>query len=128
MKQSLVIVSLLLCFLATQAFAQTPENIVGKWQDKENPEKQVVFSLEKNGYYIGKVINDKNNPPRNGFVVFRDLMWEKTSQQFAGRVYPPEKDGTEEFKTQIRLVNQNLLECKVKVFLFSRTVQFVRIP
>jgi uncharacterized protein (DUF2147 family) len=128
MKQSLVILSLWLCLLANQAFAQAPENIVGKWHDKENPSKQLVFSLEQDGYYYGKVINDNSKPTKNGFAVFRQLAWEKSSQQFAGTVYPPEKDGKEDFKTQIRFINPQLIECKVKVLFFTKTVQFVRLP
>lgn len=119
-----IAVFIFLFFSTLSLSAQTAQDIMGKWQDEENTEKQIEMQQHADGYFYGKVINNPKKS-KNGFLVFKNLVWEGKSKTFQGIVNAPEIG--EEIKVTLSLVNKDKFQFKVKKFFISKTVQFVRI-
>jgi hypothetical protein len=127
MKNYFVFSCMLLLFFATKLYAQTPETIVGMWKDANNADKKIEFFLEKDGTYYGKVADNNQKNVKNGFLVFRNLVWKKQTKTFVGTIHPPEDADSEGINITIYFVGNDKFEFKVKKFFMSKTFQFVRI-
>lgn len=106
------ILSFLVCFVFTTASAQT--EILGNWHDKSHPEKIVTFSQSVR-YFTGK--------DSEGKVIFRDLKFVRQNE-YQGILINP--DNNEEFKISVILTSKNEFTFKVKKFIFSKELVFVR--
>lgn len=119
----LVLLALSLCALSVQA--QSAKSILGNWKDENKPEKQIQMYELADGKVEGKVINDNRKNSQNGFLIFKNLVWNEKAKTYSGRLISPDDSST--FDIVLNLVNNDRFEFKVKKLFLTKTFHFVRI-
>jgi len=108
------------------SFSQEANDILGKWQDADHPEKQVEIFGEKD-FFIGKVINDSSKNSKNGTIVFHELTWDSRDKSYSGTLINP--DNKDKFGIKFKLEEKkDSFHFTVSRFVFSRSLSFKRIP
>jgi len=103
--------------------AQSNGKIMGKWQDCENPEKQIEMYYH-DGKFYGKAIND-NNKNSTSKIVFKDLEWDEKIHSYKGKLVNP--DNNEVFDISILLIGSENFQFTAGKFIFTRKFQFKRL-
>lgn len=134
-KLSLII----LCFVASNTFAQQADAILGVWKNGEGTGMVQVY--KKGDKYFGKLVwlkapndaagkprTDINNPESNlktrqikGLENLRDFVFKGENKWEEGRIYDP-KSGSD-YSCEMKLIDENTLEVRgyIGVSLFGRT-------
>ncbi len=134
-KLSLII----LCFVASNTFAQQADAVLGVWKNGEGTGMVQVY--KKGDKYFGKLVwlkvpndpdgkprTDINNPEENlktrqlkGLENLRDFTFKGDNKWEGGRIYDP-KTGSD-YSCEMKLIDENTLEVRgyIGVSLFGRT-------
>ncbi|MFN7116017.1 MAG: DUF2147 domain-containing protein [Saprospiraceae bacterium] len=116
---------MLLLFTSFTLLAQNAKDIIGKWKDKDHPDKQIEMYVQGTDKYEAKMINDTRKKSQNGLIIFKNLSWNEAKRIYQGILINPD-DGNE-FKINIELVNKDTFQFKIKRMFLTKTFQFVRI-
>jgi uncharacterized protein (DUF2147 family) len=120
-----IIVFGLLLITISPSFSQEANDILGKWQDADHPEKQVEI-VKHQDFFIGKVINDSSKNSKNGTIVFHELTWDSRDKSYSGTLINP--DNKDKFGIKFKLEEKDSFHFTVSRFVFSKTLSFKRIP
>lgn len=134
-KLSLII----MCFIASNTFAQQTDAILGVWKNGEGTGLVQVY--KKGDKYFGKLVwlkvpndtegkprTDINNPEENlktrqlkGLENLRDFTFKGENRWEGGRIYDP-KTGSD-YSCEMKLIDENTLEVRgyISVSIFGRT-------
>lgn len=134
-KLSLII----MCFIASNTFAQQTDAILGVWKNGEGTGLVQVY--KKGDKYFGKLVwlkvpndtegkprTDINNPEENlktrqlkGLENLRDFTFKGENRWEGGRIYDP-KTGSD-YSCEMKLIDENTLEVRgyIGVSIFGRT-------
>ncbi len=112
-------------FGALSLFAQTAQDIKGKWQGEDKAAKQMEILEDTNGQFYGKIINDTSKKSQNGHLILKKLVWDEKTKTFQGIINPPEIG--QDLRVTLYFVNKDKLQFKVKKFFITKTVNFARI-
>ncbi|NJK95074.1 MAG: DUF2147 domain-containing protein [Bacteroidales bacterium] len=110
--------------ITLSATAQGNAEIIGKWQDCKNPEKQIEM-FYRDGKYFGKAINDENNNSKTSKIIFKDLVWNEKGNGYNGKLVNP--DNNEVFAVFIELVGNGNFQFTAGKFIFTRKFNFKRL-
>ena len=113
----------LLCVLIVNA--QTPSIIIGNWKDEKEPDRQMEFYLDKNGFYYAKIINSKRKEMPNGKILIKELKYDELSNTFKGVMSPP--DATLELSATVTMTTKDKLKIVAKKLVISKTIHLMRI-
>lgn len=106
-------------------FAQTAQDIKGKWQGEDKAAKQMEIIDEANGQFYGKIINDASKKSQNGHLILKKLTWDEKTKTFQGFINPPEIG--KDLHVTVSFISKDKLQFKVKNFFITKTVSFTRI-
>lgn len=123
-KHSGIVIAFLFCGLS--AWGQTTGNITGNWKSeiKDKPLEMEIYLATDNAYY-GKIINDKNNPSKNGTLTLKKLKYDQASQTFTGTMRPP--DANMEVDVTVSIIDNDRLKLIVRKLFITRNVYLTRI-
>ena len=105
--------------------AQTPSIIIGNWKDEKEPDRQMEFYLDKNGFYYAKIINSKRKEMPNGKILIKELKYDELSNTFKGVMSPP--DATLELSATVTMTTKDKLKIVAKKLVISKTIHLMRI-
>ncbi|QDO95245.1 DUF2147 domain-containing protein [Formosa sediminum] len=113
-----VFVLLAVSLVSLASYAQ--QDIKGKWSFGE---KNNVIEIEQhNGIYSGKIISSDNPNTQIGKLIVKEV--QLIEGKWQGKVYAPKR---EEWYDAEYTPKDNLLEVKIKVGFFSKTIEWIRI-
>jgi uncharacterized protein (DUF2147 family) len=122
-KRTILTTAALLCMLAARA--QTASTIIGQWKDEKEPDRQMEFYLDKDGFYYAKTINSKKKEMVNGQVLVKKLKYDEALKTFKGTMSPP--DANLELNATVTIVTNDKLKIVAKKLVMSKTIQLIRI-
>jgi uncharacterized protein (DUF2147 family) len=130
---------IMMCFVASNTFAQQADAVLGVWKNGEGTGMVQVY--KKGDKYFGKLVwlkvandadgkprTDINNPEENlknrqlkGLENLRDFTFKGENKWEGGRIYDP-KTGSD-YSCEMKLIDENTLEVRgyIGVSLFGRT-------
>ena len=130
---------IMMCFVASNTFAQQADAVLGVWKNGEGTGMVQVY--KKGDKYFGKLVwlkvandadgkprTDINNPEENlktrqlkGLENLRDFTFKGENKWEGGRIYDP-KTGSD-YSCEMKLIDDNTLEVRgyIGVSLFGRT-------
>lgn len=115
MKTLINIASIIVISLTS--FAQ--QDIIGKWSFGE---KNSIIEIEKqNGIYRGKIVSSDNPNAQIGKLIVKEV--KQIKGKWEGKVYAPKR---EEWYDAEFTPKENILEVKIKVGFFSKTIEWIR--
>jgi hypothetical protein len=134
---ALIASGLLLSALHATAYAAGPDSdetepsaaayadlILGYWQRGEG--EAVIEVRQHVGGYHGVIVASERRPEIVGVEVFRQLRYDEDTSTWHGRAYSIKRK--REVRIDIVVPDANRLELTAHVLIFSRRVQFNRIP
>ena len=98
--------------------------ILGYWQRGEG-EAVILVTRHAEGYH-GVIVSSEKRPEIVGVEVFRQLRYDAKAGTWHGRAYSIKRK--REVRIDIEVPNDEQLELTAHVLIFSRRVQFKRIP
>jgi len=98
--------------------------ILGYWQRGEG-EAVILVTRHAEGYH-GVIVSSEKRPEIVGVEVFRQLRYDAEAGTWHGRAYSIKRK--REVRIDIEVPNDEQLELTAHVLIFSRRVQFKRIP
>ncbi len=114
-------------FMGSQVlYAQNVHAILGKWKNlDEGKAMQLEIYLGQDGYYYGKIINDNNQPSKNGTIALKTLQYDAAMGSYKGAMQPP--DSKMEINITATLLGNNKLKMVGKKLFMSKTFYLQRI-
>jgi uncharacterized cupredoxin-like copper-binding protein len=114
-------------FMGSQVlYAQNAHDILGKWKNlDEGKAMQMEIYLAQDGKYYGKIINDNNQPSKNGTIALKALQYDAPTASYKGTMQPP--DSKMEIQITATLVGNNKLKMVGKKLFMSKTFYLQRI-
>lgn len=125
-KRTILICAVVLIALA--AYSQSASSIIGQWKNEKEPEHQIEFYLDKDGFYYGKVLKDfkkDGKEMKKGSLLFKKLTYDAATNTFKGLMSPP--DAGIEVNSTISFDGNDKLKVVGKKFMMTKTLRFVRI-
>ena len=104
--------------------AAKDSRILGYWQRGEG-EAVIQVTRHAEGYH-GVIVSSEKRPEIVGVEVFRQLRYDAEAGTWHGRAYSIKR--RREVRIDIEVPNDEQLELTAHVLIFSRRVQFKRIP
>ena len=135
MKLSLAVLSralfaalLLVGGVHTEAHASgveaTDARIIGFWQRGEG---EAIIEVRRNaGVYHGVIVSGGQRPETVGIEVFRELRYDAENGTWHGRAYSIKRK--REVRIDIEVPKADQLELTAHIMIFTRQVDFTRIP
>lgn len=120
-----IIIFMLPLFGTLSLFAQTAQDIKGKWQGEDKAAKQMEIFEDTNGLFYGKIINDTSVKSQNGHLILKKLAWDEKTKTFQGFINPPEIG--KDLHVSLSFISKDKLQFKVENFFITKTVSFARI-
>jgi uncharacterized protein (DUF2147 family) len=114
-------------FMGSQVlYAQNAHAILGKWKNlDEGKAMQLEIYLAQDGKYYGKVINDNDQPSKNGTIALKALQYDAAMGSYKGTMSPP--DANMDIHVTLSLQNVNKLKMVGKKLFISKTFYLQRI-
>lgn len=113
-------------FVTFFSFGQNAGHIIGHWKsDDKEKDIQMEIYLAKDGYYYGKVINDKSTSSKGGSLILKKLSYITEVKTYKGTMEPPDINGT--LNVTVALESVNRLKIVARKLLMSKTIYFFRI-
>jgi len=114
--------------LHTTALASEVEakdsRIVGYWQRGEG---EAIIEVTRNaGVYHGVIVSSERRPETVGIEVFRELRYDAEKGTWHGRAYSIKRK--REVRIDIEVPKADQLELTAHIMIFTRRVEFTRIP
>lgn len=100
------------------------DHILGYWQRGEG--EAIIEVKPYAGGYHGVIVASERRPEIVGIEVFRHLRYDEEKRTWHGRAYSIKRE--REVRIDIEVPNTDRLELTAHVFVFSRRVDFTRIP
>lgn len=124
MKKIACLILLVYVVASLKTYAQEADKILGKWIVGE--EKNIVEIFKNDGLYYAKIIEAKNKTNLHAeTIILKNFAYdEKSNKWINGRVFAPRKQ--KEFAGELKLIDINKLEVKVKYGLFSKEIIWIR--
>lgn len=101
-----------------------PDRILGHWQRGEG--EAVIEIRRQAGGYHGVIVTSERRPETVGIEVFRQLRYDADSGTWHGRAYSIKRK--REVRIDIAIPNADQLDLTAHVLIFTRRVQFNRLP
>jgi uncharacterized protein (DUF2147 family) len=114
-------------FMGSQvSYAQNAHAILGKWKNlDEGKAMQLEIYLAQDDKYYGKIINDNNQPSKNGTIALKALQYDAAMGSYKGTMQPP--DSKMEINITATLLGNNKLKMVGKKLFMSKTFYLQRI-
>lgn len=118
---SALLIAVLLLF-STGIFAQSANDIVGKWKAEDDSAKLVEIYLATDGFYYGKA----NNPKQAGYekTMMNKLQYDPASKTYKGSMTPADMNMT--LNVTINSVSKTRLKIVAKKFMMSKTFYLIQ--
>ena len=100
------------------------EQILGFWQRGEG--EAIIEVRRKADAYSGVIVSSERRPETVGIEVFRDLRYDAKEGAWHGRAYSIKRK--REVRIDIEVPKADELELTAHILIFTREVQFTRIP
>ena len=100
------------------------EQILGFWQRGEG--EAIIEVRRKADVYSGVIVSSERRPETVGIEVFRDLRYDAKEGAWHGRAYSIKRK--REVRIDIEVPKADELELTAHILIFTREVQFTRIP
>ncbi len=104
--------------------AQTADDIVGKWQNKDDKTFRIEISASVKDTYMGNVINDNYQNINRG-VVLKKIVYDKETKKYIGKLSPPNLSS--EIFAEIIMISIGELKITMHKFLLTKTIYLTRI-
>lgn len=124
-KMTKYLVLMLGLLAAAQIRAQSPNEIIGKWNNKEDKHGLMEFYQAEDGLYYGRMINADGGEAKNGKVVLRKLRYNSESKTFTGLISPP--DFNIELNATLSWIEKDALLVVAKNMFKTKKIRFDRI-
>lgn len=106
------------------AVSTDADRIVGHWQRGES---EAIIEVTKQGdAYRGVIVWSERRPETIGIEVFRGLRYDSHKRAWKGRAYSIKRK--REVRIDIALPSSEVLELTAHILIFTREVEFARIP
>ncbi|APG64484.1 hypothetical protein LPB136_03500 [Tenacibaculum todarodis] len=112
-----VIVLITISLFSINSFAQS--DVVGEWVLGE--QNSVVKIEQQDGFYCGEIMSSDNPKAEIGKLMVKEL--KQTKDTWKGKVYSPKR---KKWYDAEFVPKENLLEVKIKVGFFSKTMEWKR--
>lgn len=112
-----IVATLAIGIVSLSSFAQ--QDLTGKWAVGQ--ENTYVEIEQIKGVYSGKIIASDNPKAKIGRLIVKDV--KQTKNKWEGKVYAPKR---QEWYDAELTPKENVLEIKIKVGFFSRTMEWQR--
>ncbi len=100
------------------------EQILGHWQRGKG--EAVIEISERDGVYSGVIVWSHKRPETVGIEVFRGLRYDPEAREWHGRAFSIKRE--REVRIDIAVPEQNQLELTAHILIFTKDVEFTRIP
>lgn len=98
--------------------------ILGYWQRGEG---EAIIEVSRNaGVYQGVIVSSERRPETVGIAIFRDLRYDAEDGAWHGRAYSIKRK--REVRIDIEVPQADQLELTAHIMIFTRLVEFKRIP
>lgn len=124
-KMTKYLVLMLGLLAAAQIRAQSPNEITGKWNNKEDKHGLMEFYQGEDGLYYGRMINADGGEAKLGKVVLRKLRYNSESKTFTGLISPP--DFNIELNATLSWIDKDALLVVAKNMFKTKKIRFDRI-
>lgn len=116
LKKSALLITTSVLF-GTGIFAQSANDISGKWKAEDDSSKLIEIYLAKDGFYYGKA----NNPKQTGYkqIMINKLQYNAGNKTYKGTMTPPDMDMT--MNVTISFVTKTKLKVVAKKIIMSKT-------
>jgi dipeptide/tripeptide permease len=125
LKKRIITTAIAVLFISAGLFAQSTNSLVGKWQAKNDPKRQVEFVQLANGSIEGKAINSTDKKMPNGHTMFQGFSYDAKTGTFKGKMRPP--DGKTSIDATATMENPDELKIVGKKLIMTKTLAFTRI-
>lgn len=117
--KSLINTAFIIAISLTSLTSFAQQDIIGKWSfGKKN---NVIEIEQHNGIYSGKIITSDNPNAQIGKLIVKEV--KQIEGKWEGKVYAPKR---EEWYDAEFTPKNNILEVKIKVGFFSKTIEWIR--
>ncbi|HPN37243.1 MAG TPA: DUF2147 domain-containing protein [Melioribacteraceae bacterium] len=121
------IIAIYILFLNSFLFAQTNDQILGKWTVEDSG--NIVEVIKTNNKYWAKIIevaNGENDNIKKDLIVLKNFEYNKDENNYIkGTVYAPKLH--KEFRGTLKITDKNVLSVKANMAFFSKEVKWFRI-
>jgi uncharacterized protein (DUF2147 family) len=100
------------------------EQILGHWQRGKG--EAVIEISEHDGVYSGVIVWSHKRPETVGIEVFRGLRYDPEAREWRGRAFSIKRK--REVRVDIALPEHDQLELTAHILIFTKDVEFTRIP
>lgn len=100
------------------------DRIVGHWQRGEG--EAIIEVTKREGVYRGVIVWSERQPETIGIEVFRGLRYDSENRAWRGRAYSIKRK--REVRIDIALPSPEVLELTAHILIFTREVEFGRVP
>ena len=100
------------------------ERILGHWQRGEG--EAIIEIRERDGVYSGVIVWSERRPETVGIEVFRELRYDAEEGAWHGRAYSIKRK--REVPIDIEVPKRDELELTAHIFIFTKDVDFRRVP
>lgn len=109
---------------AEQAHAAKTAKILGHWQRGKG--EAIIEISERDGIYRGVIVWSEKRPETVGIEVFRQLRYDSEEQEWHGRAFSIKRE--REVPIDIRILEKDHLELTAHILIFTKDVDFNRVP
>ena len=100
------------------------DQILGHWQRGEG--EAIIEISERNGVHRGIIVWSQKRPETVGIEVFRELRYDPEAREWHGRAYSIKRK--REVRIDIAVPSRNALELTAHILIFTKDVDFNRVP
>lgn len=119
------VISCIIIFIITPAYAQLPQVIAGRWRALDKKAVEIEITSDKNSDYFGKVVKNETEPDKVASLILSDLQFNSSNSTYTGKMTPPGLGFS--LDAEVILIHTDTIKIVARKSIVSKTILFVRL-